>query len=81
MNLKLQLLTLKLHVCKIARRPSVASKVLSTKSEKLDLSKCQFRTRKERTVQAAKDIHCDSHVNTTDEEHKKQLIMAFGLLS
>ena len=55
---------------KIARRPSVASKILPLNSEKLKLSVSQFRMRKKRTVQALKHIHCDSHASTSEEGHK-----------
>ena len=39
------------------------------------LSACQFRRRKERTVQAEalKQIHCDSHVNTPVKKHTKAI--------
>ena len=38
------------------------------------MSICHYRRRKERRVLVVKEIHCDSHVNTTDEEHKKAII-------
>ena len=57
---------------KMTKRPSVASKINPTGSEKMSLSASQFKRRKERkTVQALKAIHCDSHVYTPEKEQIK----------
>ena len=52
---------------KMARRPSVTSKINPTNSETLIMSTSQFRRRKLRTVEAVKAIHCDSHAYTPEK--------------
>lgn len=58
---------------KMARRPAVMSKISPTNSETLIMSASQFRRRKQRTVQAVKAIHCDSHVYTPEKEQSKSV--------
>ena len=53
------------------RRPSVISKINPANSETLSLSASQFRWRRQKTVEAVKAIHCDSHVYTSEKEQTK----------
>ena len=53
------------------RRPSVISKINPANSETLSLSASQFRRRRQKTVEAVKAIHCDSHVYTSEKEQTK----------
>ena len=59
---------------KMARRPSVISKINSADSETLILSESQFRRRKQKTVEAVKAIHCGSHVYTSAEKEQAKSI-------
>lgn len=58
---------------KMARRPSVISKINSADSETLILSPSQFRRQKQKTVEAVKAIHCGSHVYTCEKEQAKSI--------
>lgn len=58
---------------KMARRPSVISKINSADSEALILSPSQFRRRKQKTVEAVKAIHCGSHIYTSEKEQAKSI--------
>ena len=46
----------------------MTSKINPADSETLSMSASQFRRRKQKTVQAVKDIHCDSHIYTSEKE-------------
>ena len=56
---------------KVARRPLVSSKILGSDSEKLNLSKAQFRVRRKKTQQALRPIHCGSHPFIPEKENIK----------
>ena len=47
------------------------SKINAANSETLSLSASQFRRRRQKTVEAVKAIHCDSHVYTSEKEQTK----------
>ena len=55
------------------RRPSVISKINPANSETPSLSPSQFRRRRQKTVEAVKAIHCDSHVYTSEKEQTKSI--------
>ena len=46
----------------------MTSKINPADSETLSISASQFRRRKQKTVQAVKAIHCDSHIYTSEKE-------------
>ena len=47
------------------------SKINPANSETLSLSASQFRRRRQKTVEAVKAVHCDSHVYTSEKEQTK----------
>ena len=49
------------------------SKINPANSETLSLSASQFRRRRQKTVEAVKAIHCDSHVYTSEKEQTKSI--------
>ena len=49
------------------------SKINPANSETLSLSASQFRRRKQKTIEAVKAIHCDSHVYTSEKEQTKSV--------
>ena len=51
----------------------MTSKINPTNSETLSMSASQFKRRKQKTVQAVKAIHCNSHVYTPVEEQTKSV--------
>ena len=55
------------------RRPTVPSNILSSNSQKLNLSKAQFRIRRKKTEQALRPIHCGSNPFTPDKENIKSI--------
>ena len=56
---------------KVARRPLVSSKILGSDSQKLNLSKAQFRVRRKKTQQALRPIHCGSPPFIPEKENIK----------
>ena len=49
------------------------SKINPANSETLSLSASQFRRRRQKTAEAEKAIHCDSHVYTSEKEQTKSI--------
>ena len=55
------------------RRGTVPSKILSSNSQKLNLSKAQFRIRRKKTEQALRPIYCGSNPFTPEKENIKSI--------
>ena len=51
----------------------MTSKINPTNSETLSMSASQFKRLKQKTIQAVKAIHCNSHVYTPEEEQTKSV--------